>query len=248
MYTETEGIILRQTKTVNGRRMILLFSKKFGKISAGTSITEKGRSKAALAMRPFAYGRYEMFKNQEHFNIQSAEMIRSYFKIGEDVEKFMGSSYILELSEKLLEEGAANPKFFQLMLDFFEVMEKRESDVNTLILAFEVKALQIFGVAPQVGTCVICNNAETNYRFGIEQGGLICENCMKNIPLKPNDSLIYELSFDIVEILKYFMNNPLQSFQKLTLAEEKQIVVKSLLREYLSYHLELGILKSESYI
>ena len=69
MYTETEGIILRQTKTVNGRRMILLFSKKFGKISAGSGMTEKGRSKAALAMRPFAYGRYEMYKNQERYNI-----------------------------------------------------------------------------------------------------------------------------------------------------------------------------------
>ncbi|MDD4367176.1 MAG: recombination protein O N-terminal domain-containing protein, partial [Eubacteriales bacterium] len=62
MYTDTEGIILRQTKTVNGRRMVLLFSKKYGKISAGTGISEKGRSKAALAMRPFAYGRYEIFK------------------------------------------------------------------------------------------------------------------------------------------------------------------------------------------
>jgi DNA repair protein RecO (recombination protein O) len=248
MYTETEGIILRQTKTVNGRRMILLFSKKFGKISAGTSITEKGRSKSALAMRPFAYGRYEMFKNQDRFNIQSAEMLKSYFKIGEDIEKFVGSSFVLELSEKLLEEGAANPKYFQLMLDFFEVMEKRESDVNTLILAFEVKVLQIFGIAPQLKTCVLCNKPEAIYRFGVEQGGLICDSCMNNIPAKPNDSLIYEVSFDIVEILKYFMDHPLQSFQKLVLAEEKQIVVKSLLREYLAYHLDLGILKSESCI
>jgi DNA repair protein RecO (recombination protein O) len=248
MYTETEGIILRQTKTVNGRRMILLFSKKFGKVSAGTNITEKGRSKAALAMRPFAYGRYEMFKNQDRFNIQSAEMIKSFFKIGEDVEKFMGSSYVLELSDKLLEEGAANPRYFQLILDFFEVIEKRESDVNTLILAFEMKALQIFGVAPQLDVCVLCNKPETIYRFGIEQGGLICENCMKNVPSKTNDSLIYELSFDIVDILKYLMNNPLLSFQNLTLAAEKQIIVKSLLREYLAYHLDLGILKSESYI
>jgi DNA repair protein RecO (recombination protein O) len=248
MYTETEGIILRQTKTVNGRRMILLFSKKFGKVSAGTSITEKGRSKAALAMRPFAYGRYEMFKNQDQFNIQSAEMIKSYFKIGEDIDKFMASSYVLELSEKLLQEGAPNPRYFQLMLDFFEVMEKRERDMNTLILAFEMKAIQLFGVAPQLDSCSICGKTEKSVRFGIQQGGLICESCMKNLTPKPNDSLIYELSFDIVDILKYFSECPLASFQKLVLAEEKQVVVKSLLREYLAYHLDLGILKSESYI
>ena len=44
MYIDSEGIILRQTKTTNGRRMVLLFSKKYSKISAGSSISEKGRS------------------------------------------------------------------------------------------------------------------------------------------------------------------------------------------------------------
>lgn len=239
---------MRQTKTVNGRRMILLFSKKFGKISAGTSITEKGRSKAALAMRPFAYGRYEMYKNQEQFNIQSAEMIRSYFKIGEDIDKFMASSYVLELSEKLLQEGAQNPRYFQLLLDFFDVMENRERDMLTLILAFEMKALQLFGVAPRLDCCSVCGKPEKPFRFGIAEGGIICENCMKNIPSKPNDSLIYELSFDIVDVLKYFTECPLTLFQKLVLAEDKQVVVKSLLREYLAYHLDLGILKSENFI
>ena len=62
MYTETEGIVLRQTKTVNGRRIILLFSEKYGKSAAGTSIKETGKKKSSLALRPFAYGRYELYK------------------------------------------------------------------------------------------------------------------------------------------------------------------------------------------
>lgn len=239
---------MRQTKTVNGRRMILLFSKKFGKISAGSGISEKGRGKAALALRPFAYGRYEMFKNQERFNIQSGEVIRSFFKIGENVDKFMASSYVLEISDKILVEGAPNIKYFQLMLDFFDVMEKRDEDMLTLVLAFEMKALQILGVAPQLDGCVLCGQQESMVVFGIREGGLICEKCSKNMSNPANDSLIYELSFDIVDILKYFLNNPIQSFQNLRLDEEKQIIVKSLLRAYLSYHLDLGALKSECFI
>lgn len=65
MLTDTEGIVLRQIKTSYNRRMILLFSKKYGKISAGTSIQEKGRGKSSLALRPIlTYGRYELFKNE----------------------------------------------------------------------------------------------------------------------------------------------------------------------------------------
>ena len=77
MITDTEGVVLRQIKAAYGRRMVLLFSKKYGKISAGSSISEKGRSRAALAMRPFTYGRYELFKNRDSYNVNSAEVITS---------------------------------------------------------------------------------------------------------------------------------------------------------------------------
>ena len=95
MYTDTEGIILRQTKTVNGRRMLTLFSLKYGKISAGTGINERSRGKNALAMRPFTHGRYELFKTRDTYNINGAETIHSYYAIGEDVDKYMTCAYVL---------------------------------------------------------------------------------------------------------------------------------------------------------
>ena len=78
MVTDTEGIVLRQVKAAGGRRMISLFSKKFGKISVGTGMTEGGRSKTALAVRPFSYGRYELFKSRDNYNLNSGHVIKSY--------------------------------------------------------------------------------------------------------------------------------------------------------------------------
>ena len=95
MYTDTEAVVLRQTKTLNGRRMITIFSQKYGKIGAGTSISEKGKNKSALALRPFCYGRYELFKGRETFNIQGAEVIESFYSLGEDVDKYFAASYAL---------------------------------------------------------------------------------------------------------------------------------------------------------
>ena len=40
MKFETEGIVLKQIKTVGGRRMIVLLSARYGKISAGSGINE----------------------------------------------------------------------------------------------------------------------------------------------------------------------------------------------------------------
>ena len=48
MITDTEGIILKQVKTVNGRTMLVMFSRKFGKISVGTNLTGAGKNKSSL--------------------------------------------------------------------------------------------------------------------------------------------------------------------------------------------------------
>ena len=93
MLTDTEAIVLRQVKTVNGRRMLLLFSQKYGKISVGSNLTESGKNKSALPQRPFSYGRYELFKGRESYNLNRGQVIKSYYGIGEDLDKYMAASW-----------------------------------------------------------------------------------------------------------------------------------------------------------
>ena len=102
MITDTEGIVLRQVKAMGGRRMISLFSKKYGKISVGTSINEGGRNKTALAIKAFSYGKYELFKNRDNYNLNNGQVLKSYYGIGEDIDKYMAASYVLEFTDKVL--------------------------------------------------------------------------------------------------------------------------------------------------
>ena len=151
MYIETEGIILRQVKTVGNRRMISIFSKNYGKISCGSSITEGGKNKTALALRPFTYGKYELFKGRESYNIQGAETLKSYYGIGEDIDKYMAACYVLELTDKVLMEDQPQPKLFMMLLDFFEMIEKRKKAYNTLVIGYQLKLLLMQGVAASEG-------------------------------------------------------------------------------------------------
>ncbi|HWQ77642.1 MAG TPA: DNA repair protein RecO [Anaerovoracaceae bacterium] len=248
MYTDTEGIIFRQVKTVNGRRMVLLFSQKYGKISAGTNLNEKGKSKSSLAMRPFTYGRYELFKNRNSYHINGSEVIRSWYRIGEDVEKYMHCSYVLEFTEKLLQEEAPAPGIFGLILDFFDIMEKRTKKYPSLILAYQIKVLQEAGSMPQVGRCVLCGDKGEPALFSIKEGGVICRKCVLNFSADHNDSLIYPVNFGIVNILRYILDNPLKSFENLALDEEIQKRLGRIMKSYIAYHLDIGELKSEGFL
>lgn len=250
MITDTEGIILRQIKAAYGRRMVLLFSKKYGKISAGTSISEKGRNKSALAMRPFTYGRYELFKNRDSYNINGAEVLKSFYKIGEDVDKYMNSSYVLEFTEKVLIEEQPSQAMFSLILDFFRVMENRQKSHGTLVLGYEVKTLKIMGVLPQMDRCIACNEPCSKENppvyLSIRDGGVICKNCGSRLEISDNDTLIYPVSFGIVDILKYFADNSLKNFENLALEEKVQKKLQAMIRQYAAYHLDISELKSES--
>ncbi len=248
MYTDTEGLVFKQVKTANGRRMILLFSKKFGKISAGTNISENGKGKAALAMRPFTYGRYELYKNRELFHINGGEVIKSYFKIGEDVEKYMACSYILEFTEKLLEEGAPAPKLFETLVDFFHIMETRSKKYNTIVLAFTIKALQFTGCMPELKVCVRCSSNEKPEGIDVKNGGILCRECIQKIQNFENESLIFKNSFDIINILQFISENSVKSFEKLALNEDALFYLQKILKTYIAYHLDISNLKSESFI
>lgn len=242
MYTSTEGIVFRQVKAAGGRRMILLFTKKYGKISVGSSLSEKGRGKAALALRPFTYGNYELYKGREYYNLNSGEVVRSFFKIGEDLDKYMEASFVLELTEKMVPEDLPQPKLFQLLIEFLAAMEKREKKHRTLVLAFEVKAMAVLGSFPMLEQCACCGETEDLQYFSIKDGGMVCGKC-RNIG---NDTLIYAPKFDIVNILKFFSKTPLRGFEKIALAEDVSEELQCILRRYMSYYLDIGTLNSEN--
>lgn len=248
MVTDTEAMVLKQVKTLNGRRMLLLFTKKFGKISVGTSATEGGRNKSALAVRPFTYGRYELFKGRESYNLNNGQVIKSYYGLGEDLDKYMAGSYVLELTEKLLADELPQPRMFSLLLEFFDSLERRQKKHDTLVMAYMVKTLDILGTMPNIRECSVCGSENPRRFFSVGEGGMICGSCAENLMKDPgNEPLIYDTDFDIINILRYFQKEPFEAFSKLALDEEILKKLRAILKSYMAYHLDVGKLKSEDF-
>ncbi|MCR4668606.1 MAG: DNA repair protein RecO [Clostridia bacterium] len=258
MQTDTEGLVLRQVKTADGRRMLLLFTRKYGKISVGTGLSERStRSRAALSIRPFTYGRYELYKGREYYNLNSGEVLKSYYSLGEDLDKYMAASVCLELTEKLIPEDVPEPRVFSLLLDLLTALsnapagEKGRPVCETLTLAYRVKLLAELGSMPVLESCARCGGAlGERPAFSVKDGGMICGSCAEkteNEPQKPGkETLIYRPGFDIVKVMGYFVKKPLSAFEKVTLNEDTAKELRTILHEYMAYHLDLRPLKSEN--
>lgn len=263
MIISTEGIVLRQRKIANNRRMIVIFTKKYGKLSAGTSINEKSRSKSALALRPFTYAEYDIFKGRDAYSINSAQVNKSFYSIGEDLDRFMTASVFIEYLDKVLAEGEPMPKLFDLSLAFLESVSQAGKSAETLLLAYVFKTLKLLGVAPELGCCVNCGKgldafvkgagdadggAERPVKrggfpaFSVTSGGIICDECAAEEKTSAN-ALIYKPFFSIIDVFVYFDSKPLRTFEKIDLKPEVSKEVRTILAEYVDRYLGADALR-----
>ena len=248
MIINTEGIVLRQRKIAGNRRMIVIFTRQYGKISAGTSLTEKSRSRSALALRPFTFAEYELFRGRDSYSINSASVSKSFYSIGEDIDRFMTASSFIEYLDKVLAEGEPMPKLFDLSLDFLQSVSVCNSDPETLLFAFIVKTLGMLGVAPELGCCVNCGKKPEDFgegrkMFSVSDGGIICPECAQE-EKRGADSLIYRPGFDIIDVFRYFESKPIKTFEKVDLKPEVRKEVRELLADYTDRYLGVDALRS----
>ena len=246
MRIETEGIVLKQTKPVGGRSILSILTEDHGKISCGANLGMKGKNRTNLAVSPFTHASYSLFRNRGSYNLAGAEVIKSYYSIGEDVDKYMAGARILELTDRFLAEGEKAPAIFSLVIEYLDELAEREKDFGTLNIAFEFKALRILGVMPVMSECVSCGSDSGMKKLDIAQGGRICEKCYKNAQKSGNSSLIYDMTDDIVKVVEFLVRKPLAALKKLTLQDSVREQLEILLNAWIAYHLDIGDLRSES--
>jgi DNA repair protein RecO (recombination protein O) len=250
-----EGIVLKQTKTLNGRRMVTLFSKEYGKLGAGTSIAGRGPGKSGLAIRPFTHGNYDLRRSRGAWHINGAEVLRGFYRIAEDPDKFANCSYALEFTEKLLPEESPAPELFALILEYFDMMERRRKKFDSLTVAFLFKAIRLWGAAPELEKCARCGRPPQGaFFYGVRDGGLVCGACRdaeedpensENIRSGADDRLLYPLNFAILKAVRYFLERPLADLAHLALDEPVLFALKRIAGEHASWHLGVNGLKSE---
>ncbi len=238
----TEGIVLKQVKTGEDRRIIMLFTEKLGKISAASGTMYHSKSKSSGILHPFTYGKYTLYKGRQIYNINYGDIIKSFYKIGESIEKYAYCSYILEFTERILPENQSDPYLFELLIDFLEIIENRNKKYLPIIRAYEIKSLKHLGIMPQLNECVRCGNKETGVYFSIEEGGLLCNECYGN------NTLIFNLNHDTIEVMRYIINNSIKKLEKVSIDDKILDLLNKLMKRYLEYHLGLNNMKSMDFI
>ncbi len=159
-------------------RVVTLFSRDHGKLSAFAAGARKSKRRFAGALEPFTAIRAQLVERRgDTFRLDGADIQRSYLHVRQALPLIARALYALELCRELVREREAHPQLFDLLVAYLESLEAKEAGPTSL-LAFELSALAHAGFMPRFCPCSLCGgDLGEETRFDPEHGGAVCAAC-----------------------------------------------------------------------
>jgi DNA repair protein RecO (recombination protein O) len=180
---KTEAFVLKTQPLRSSSLIVTFFSRDFGKM--------KGIAKGVRREREIRGALYELFTKLEivyyeklrsdlHL-ISEAAIVNSHDGLRMRLETITFASYYVELVEHVCEIYDPHPGIYEL-LDFALRFLPSVSAAK-LSRLFEVKLLREIGWIPYLKNCCACQTAAfAKGFFSIQQGGLVCPQCVREFP------------------------------------------------------------------
>src|SRR5699024_4077047 len=153
------GVILRTQDYGETHKIVAIFSKKIGRISAIARGAKKPKSKMASVTQPFIEGQFLVYISSGLSTIRQAEIIDSNRKIREDFIKTVYASYIAELTNQILGEKVQEPFIYDQFVHTLKRINAT-ADPRIPVLMYELKLYQKAGYAPILDRCVNCGSKQ----------------------------------------------------------------------------------------
>ncbi len=204
---KTEGIIIRRSHFGESSLILNVYTKDFGKVEAVARSARKAKGKLKghlelflLSDFVFAYGK-SIDKVANSFSLENYENIKNNLNIS------FGTYYILELTDRITENGYRNERMYYLFKETMKFLNSLATD-NALkyyltIIQYQINVMQLSGFFPEINKCVVCKEKiklEENH-FSFFHGGVIQKKCLCN------DVSAIGIDNDVIKIMRLLKIN-----------------------------------------
>ncbi|MCI1856560.1 MAG: DNA repair protein RecO [Sporolactobacillus sp.] len=181
MMVKAEGIVLRTTDYGESNKILTLYTESFGKIGLMAKGAKKPNSRLFACGHVLFYGLCLFNKGRGLGVLYQAESIQPFRSILANIEKSGYAALIVELTDRLTEEGKPSPPLYRLLRDILLLMEKG-TEASVLSAIFSMKLMRLAGIEPTMDRCARCGRRQGPFRFSLTQGGFLCARCFAADP------------------------------------------------------------------
>lgn len=231
---KTSGIVIKQVNYSESDKILTIFTKDHGKISAVAKGARKTKNRFLSCAQLFCYSDFVYYQGSSMAYINQCELRESFYNLRMDLNKLTYSSYIIELINAALEEQEKEEKIFSLLIHTLNhLANSNKIDLDLILLAFQTKLMALTGFAPHMDNCVACGKEiKENAKISPKLGGLICHSCYKNNPYS------LDISEVGIETLLFTLHRPLSQLSELKVHRNIIKQLQKIMNTYVSVHLE----------
>lgn len=235
------AIVVRQRDLGEADRIVILYTRERGKLSAVAKGIKRPRSKLAGSLQLFTHAKIQLAAGRSLEVATQAEAIDVFYHLREDMNRYAHASYAAELLDALTDEGLPEEVLFNLLLETLHALETG-SDPATIIRAFELKLLDQLGYGMELEVCVGCGAKITGEEqgFSVVHGGVMCSRCAGS---QGGTSL----SGRALQALRELLVLPIEEVATRRLSATAREELERLLRPFVDYRLERP-LRSASFL
>jgi DNA repair protein RecO (recombination protein O) len=237
---KADAIVLRSRDCGEGNKILVLYSREYGKIRVIAHGVAKPSSRKRGAVQLFSRTNFLIHQGRELDSVSQCEVVEMFPALRGDLGSISRASYLTELVDVFTPEGEPSEPLFLLLLATLRLLAVKDPEL--LIRAFEVKAAGLLGYRPVLDVCAGCGEVlQVPLSFSPAMGGVLCSAC------KPADPDAAPCSRGQVEILKILANWDPARLHQLKVEGSTRKQLQTMLQKYIRYHLE-GELKSAAFL
>lgn len=234
-----ECLILRGRDYKETDRLLVVFSRRFGKFSCLAKGVRRANSKLKASTQLFSYSRLTFTASKSLPLVTQGEAVEARAELRDDLTKIACASYIGEMLDAVLPENKPQEGVFVLAAAALTLLTSLDEPF-LLLSCFDLRLLSALGYRLNFDACASCGRSTQGESFYVcpERGGVICTGCRGRLtaglaeqPLPP------KLSAGACRLLAGLLNWDLRRVfnVKATLAMRQEI--DAALAFYLAYYL-----------
>lgn len=149
MHTTTKALVLRTVDYKESDKILTLFTRDQGKLTASARGCRKKGSAIAAGCQLLAWSEMVLYDYQGRWSVKEAATQRLFQGVRDDIVRLALGCYFAEVAELLAVEGEENPELLSLTLNSLHALDKMPDKPIPLVkAAFEWKAASLAGYEP----------------------------------------------------------------------------------------------------
>lgn len=176
---KARGLVIKETVVGDADKCLIVLFKDYGKLQVWAKKSRSAKSRLLAGSTLFTYADFVIYKGKKYLTVNQIDVIEQFYNISRNLDKFATATYILELTEKNVQDSLEINDIMFLLITSLNILSKSNNIPEKLLCKiYELKFLQLSGYYPILYNCIYCE-AEINYNMPIhfEFDGYVCNKC-----------------------------------------------------------------------